>query len=134
MGGVSLKMYNDTLLEALGIEVISAQKEEVVLKMPVDNRTHQPAGFLHGGASAALAETAASIGAFLQVDQEKYNVFGIEINANHMRSKREGEVIAKATPLHVGKTTMVWQIHILDEQEKLICVSRCTIGVVPKRG
>lgn len=134
MGGVSLKMYNDTLLEALGIEVISAQKEEVVLKMPVDNRTHQPAGFLHGGASAALAETAASIGAFLQVDQEKYNVFGIEINANHMRSKREGEVIAKATPLHVGKTTMVWQINILDEQEKLICVSRCTIGVVPKRG
>lgn len=133
MGGVSLKMYNDTLLEALGIEVISAQKEEVVLKMPVDNRTHQPAGFLHGGASAALAETAASIGAFLQVDQEKYNVFGIEINANHMRSKREGEVIAKATPLHVGKTTMVWQINILDEQEKLICVSRCTIGVVPKR-
>ncbi|MDY0393149.1 hotdog fold thioesterase [Virgibacillus halophilus] len=126
--------WDNTLLESLGIEVISAEKEQVVVKMPVDQRTRQPAGFLHGGASAALAETAASIGAVLQVNPEKYDVFGIEINANHIHAKRNGEVTACATPLHVGKTTMVWQIHISDEQNRLICVSRCTIGVVLKRG
>lgn len=122
-----------TLLESLGIEVISLDKQLVVLTMPVDHRTHQPAGFLHGGASVALAETAASIGAILHVDSERFNVFGIEINANHIKSKRDGLVTAKATPLHVGKTTMVWEINITDEDSNLICVSRCTIGVVSKK-
>lgn len=124
---------SQTLLESLGIEVVSLDKQLIVLTMPVDRRTHQPAGFLHGGASVALAETAASIGAILQVDSEKFNVFGIEINANHVKSKRDGVVTAEATPLHIGHTTMVWEINITDENSDLICVSRCTVGVVPKK-
>lgn len=122
-----------TLLGSLGIEVISLEKDRVEMTMPVDHRTHQPAGFLHGGASVALAETAASVGATLHVDLAKYDVFGIEINANHIKSKREGVVTAIATPLHVGSRTMVWEIEIRDEEAALICISRCTVGVVPKR-
>lgn len=122
-----------TLLGSLGIEVVSLEKDSVKLTMPVDHRTHQPAGFLHGGASVALAETAASIGATLHVDLAETNVFGIEINANHIKSKRDGIVTANATPLHIGKSTMVWNVHITDEQDELICVSRCTVGVVPKK-
>lgn len=128
------KLTKDTLLESLGIEIVALDKQEVILAMPVDPRTHQPAGFLHGGASVALAETAASIGALLHVDQEKDSVFGIEINANHIKSKKDGKVTAKAVPHHIGKRTMVWEIKISDEKEELICVSRCTIGVVAKRG
>lgn len=123
----------NTLLGALGIEIISLEKDRVKMTMPVDHRTHQPAGFLHGGASVALAETAASVGATLHVDLAEFDVFGIEINANHIKSKREGTVTAIATPLHVGRRTMVWHIEITDEAGKLICISRCTVGVVPKR-
>lgn len=124
---------DNTLLESLGIKIESLEKDMVVMSMPVDERTHQPLGFLHGGASAALAETAASFGATLHVDLETTNVFGIEINANHIKAKREGSVTATATPFHIGKTTMVWDIKITDEKDDLICVSRCTIGVIPKR-
>ncbi|TQS75266.1 hotdog fold thioesterase [Ornithinibacillus gellani] len=124
---------SNTLIEALGIEIISLDKNKVILTMPVDQRTKQPAGFLHGGASVALAETAASIGALLHVDSETTSVFGMEINANHIRSKRDGNVTATATPIHTGKTTMVWDIQITDEEHQLICISRCTIGIVPKR-
>ncbi|RKQ29574.1 hotdog fold thioesterase [Oceanobacillus halophilus] len=126
------RMQN-TLMESLGIETVSLDSSLVVLTMPVDHRTHQPMGFLHGGASVALAETAASVGASLNVDLKKNNVFGIEINANHIKSKREGIVTAKAKPVHLGKTTMVWEINITDEEEQLICISRCTVGVVPKK-
>src|SRR5699024_671523 len=108
-------------------------KKVVQLTMPVDERTHQPAGYLHGGASVALAESAASIGALLNVDAEKFSVFGIEINANHIKSKREGLVTGTAKPLHIGRRTMVWEIEITDEQDQLISISRCTIGVVEKR-
>ncbi|MEW9677067.1 hotdog fold thioesterase [Lentibacillus sp. L22] len=125
--------FSQTLIDTLGMKVITLEKNLVIMTMPVDYRTHQPAGFLHGGANVALAETAASAGAFLHVDGEQYNVFGIEINANHIRSKREGTVTAKAVPKHIGKTTMVWEINITDEDEKLICISRCTIGIVPKK-
>ncbi len=124
---------NNTLITTLGMEIITMEKDNVVITMPVDERTHQPAGYLHGGASVALAETAASIGGLLNVDIEKMNVFGIEINANHIKSKREGIVTATATPAHIGRTTMVWEIHITDEDDDLICLSRCTVGVVPKR-
>lgn len=120
-------------MELLGIEFITLEKDKVVMTMPVDERTHQPAGYLHGGASVLLAETAASIGGALNVDLEKQAVFGMEINANHVRSKREGLVTATATPLHIGKTTMVWDVKITDEEEKLICISRCTLGVVDRR-
>src|SRR5690625_2911031 len=121
---------NNELMKSLGIEAKTLEKDKVVMTMPVDERTHQPAGYLHGGASVLLAETAASIGGFLNVDQEKEAVFGIEINANHVKSKREGIVTATATPLHIGRTTMVWYIKINDEENQLICVSRCTLGVV----
>jgi 1,4-dihydroxy-2-naphthoyl-CoA hydrolase len=123
----------NTLMEALGIEVVALDKDLVEMTMPVDERTHQPLGFLHGGANVALAESAASIGACLHVDLDHFHVFGIEINANHVKSKRDGVVTAKATPIHVGKTTMVWEINIRDEEENLICISRCTVGVVPKK-
>ncbi|MBP1950316.1 hotdog fold thioesterase [Virgibacillus litoralis] len=124
---------SNTLMESLGIEVSSLDKNLVTMTMPVDHRTHQPAGFLHGGANVALAESAASIGAYMNVTPEEFNVFGIEINANHVKSKREGIVTAKGTPVHIGKTTMVWEINIVDENDDLICISRCTIGVVPKK-
>jgi len=123
----------NTLIEALGMEVISAEKESVVMTMPVDHRTRQPAQYLHGGASAALAETAASIGASANIDPKQQAVFGIEINANHIKSKSTGTVTAKATPIHIGHQTMVWQIKITDEKDQLICVSRCTLGVVTKQ-
>lgn len=122
-----------TLLHSLGIEIISLDKQLVVMTMPVDDRTRQPAGFLHGGASVALAETAASIGATLHVNLDEMNIFGIEINANHIKSKKEGIVTAKATPVHIGKSTMVWEIKITDENEEFICISRCTVGVIPKK-
>jgi 1,4-dihydroxy-2-naphthoyl-CoA hydrolase len=124
-------MLKNTLMEALGMEVLEAHPEEVIIRMPVDKRTHQPMGFLHGGANVALAESAASIGAFLNIDPEKYQVFGVEINANHIKSVRDGYVKGIATPVHVGKNTMVWEIKIFNESEELICLSRCTIGVVP---
>lgn len=127
-----MKMDN-TLMESLGIEFVETNKDKVVMTMPVDERTHQPAGFLHGGASVLLAETAASIGGFLNINQEKQAVFGMEINANHIRSKQEGMVTATATPLHIGRTSMVWNITISDEQDKLVCTSRCTLGVVDRR-
>lgn len=124
---------SNTLLNSLGIEIIKLEKDEVVMTMPVDDRTKQPAGFLHGGASVALAETAASVGASLHIDPAEMNVFGIEINANHIKSKRDGLVTAIAKPLHSGRTTMVWEINITDEDDALICISRCTVGIVAKK-
>lgn len=121
------------LMDALGMEILESDKEKVVLSMPVDERTHQPAGYLHGGASVLLAETAASIAGILNVDQATHSVFGLEINANHIRSKQSGTVFAVATPFHIGKRTMVWEIKITDEEQQLICISRCTLGVVEKR-
>ncbi|MEC3606178.1 hotdog fold thioesterase [Bacillus glycinifermentans] len=119
-----------TLLEALGIKVTECNKERCVAVMPVDERTRQPFGFLHGGASVALAETVASIGAYQHIDPKRQACFGLEINANHIKSIKEGTVKAVATPLHVGRSTMVFHIDIRDEEYRLICVSRCTMAVV----
>ncbi len=121
----------ETLLSTLGIEIVEAGKERVVARMPVGPRVHQPFGILHGGASVALAETAASTGAWMNVDRARENVVGLEINANHLRPKREGMLTAIATPLHVGRRTQVWEVRIGDEQGKAVCVSRCTLAVVP---
>jgi uncharacterized protein (TIGR00369 family) len=121
----------NTLLEALGIEVVSATAERVEARMPVGPRVHQPFGLLHGGASVALAETVASIGGYMNVDPARELVVGLEINANHLRAKRDGEVRAIATPLHVGRRTQVWDVRISDEEGRLVCISRCTIAVVP---
>lgn len=121
----------ETLLTTLGIEVVEATKERVVARMSVGPKVHQPFGVLHGGASVALAETAASTGGWMNVDQEKERVVGIEINANHLRGKRDGVLTAVATPVHVGRRTHVWDVRITDEQDKLVCVSRCTLAIVP---
>ncbi|MCU9602326.1 hotdog fold thioesterase [Pallidibacillus thermolactis] len=126
-------MVPNTLIEALGIEIITLEEGYVKATMPVDERTRQPFGYLHGGASVALAETVASFGAFQLIDQETENTFGLEINANHVRSKRDGIVTAEGQVLHRGRTTQIWEIKIKDENGKLICVSRCTMAVVPKR-
>jgi len=122
----------NTLIGALGIEITTLEKGKVIATMPVDERTKQPFGLLHGGASVALAETVASIGAFELVDKATEAVAGLEINANHVKAKREGVVTAIATVLHQGRTTMVWDIKIVDEQDQLICISRCTMAVIKK--
>lgn len=119
-----------TLMNSLGIEITELGEGKVIATMPVDERTWQPFGLLHGGASVALAETVASIGGFELVDKEKEAVVGLEINANHIRGKRNGVVTAEGNVLHQGKTTMVWDIKIRDEEDRLISVSRCTLAVI----
>ncbi|PYF08305.1 uncharacterized protein (TIGR00369 family) [Ureibacillus chungkukjangi] len=127
------KNASNTLIEALDIQYVELSLDRVVMTMPVGPKTRQPAGILHGGASVALAETAASIATAINVDLTKFNPVGLEINANHIRSKQDGIVTAVATPLHKGRTTMIWEIKIVDEDEKLICVSRCTMAVIAKK-
>ena len=123
-------MENHTLIETLGIEIVELEKGKVIATMPVDGRTRQPFGLLHGGASVALAETVASVGAYELCDKETEAAVGLEINANHVRPKKEGMVTAAGTLLHQGRTTMVWEIKITDEAGKLICVSRCTMAII----
>ena len=123
----------NTLIVSLGIETVKIEKGMVVMTMPVDERTRQPFGFLHGGASVALAETAASVGSAVLIDHENELCFGLEINANHVKSKRDGIVTATAKIAHHGKSTMVWNIDIVDENGALICLSRCTVAVVKKK-
>src|SRR4051812_27241840 len=120
------------LADQLGIEIIEMTPGRVVATMPVDDRTRQPFGILHGGASVALAETVASLGAVMNVDLDKSTAVGLEINANHLRAKRDGLVRATATPFHVGRLTQVWDVRIVDEAERPICISRCTLAVVPR--
>lgn len=124
---------NHTLLASLGMETVKVEKGLVVMTMPVDERTRQPFGFLHGGASVALAETAASIGAGYLIDPDTEICFGLEINANHVKSKKEGIVTATASIVHHGKSTMVWNINITDEKKELVCLSRCTVAVKKKK-
>jgi len=128
-----MKDIKDTLVGTLGIEIGEMTPERVTATMPVNAKTHQPFGLLHGGASVVLAETVASMGTWNLIDQENETAVGLEINANHIRAKRDGIVTAVATPLHKGRTTMVWDIKITDEEGKLICVSRCTIAVVKRK-
>ena len=128
--GADLKLG---MAAAIGIDIIEVSPDKVVATMPVDERTRQPFGLLHGGASAALAETVASIAAFMNVDPEKQAAVGVELNANHLRSKTEGVVKATATPLHRGRTLHVWDIRIEDEEGRLVCASRCTLAIVNRR-
>ena len=120
------------LASALGIEIVRIDDHGVVATMPVDARTHQPFGILHGGASIALAETVASIGALSRIDHERFVAVGQEINGNHLRAKSEGVVTATATPIHLGRSSHVWSIEIKDEAGKMVCISRCTMAIVPK--
>lgn len=121
------------MAEHLGIELTLLTPDKVVGTMPVDDRTRQPFGLLHGGASAALAETVASLGAFMNVDPATQAAVGVELNANHLRGKTDGMVTATATPLHRGRTIHVWEIRIEDEESNPICVSRCTLAIVKRR-
>ncbi|GAB5536901.1 MAG: hypothetical protein Rubg2KO_31500 [Rubricoccaceae bacterium] len=125
--------HRETLGTTLGIEIVEASAEKLVATMPVEARHHQPLGYLHGGASVALAETVASVGAYLAAP-EGYITFGMEINANHLRPKQDGLLTATGTPVYTGRSTAVWQVEIRDEEGTMICVSRCTLAVVPMEG
>lgn len=133
MSTFSVDAFKNTMAEALGMELIEFEKGRVVLEMPVDHRTHQPMGLLHGGASVALAETAASMGGWFLVADEGKVVVGQEINANHLRSVKSGKVRAIAECIHQGKSSQVWEIKIRDEQQRLLCISRCTLAVIAAR-
>ncbi|MEO7042639.1 MAG: hotdog fold thioesterase [Gemmatimonadaceae bacterium] len=119
------------LQDTLGIRFTELTPQRVTATMPVDVRTRQPFGLLHGGASVALAETLASVGAISNLDRTRFVAVGVEINANHIRSKSDGVVRGTATPVHIGRSTHVWSIEIVDEEERIICVSRCTLAIVP---
>ena len=121
-----------TSLEALDITFIEATEDHLVATMPIGPNHRQPDGYLHGGISVVLAETVASMGSALHIDRERQMAFGLEINANHLRPKRDGLVTATATPVHLGRNTHVWEVRIVDEQGKLICISRCTVAVVDR--
>jgi 1,4-dihydroxy-2-naphthoyl-CoA hydrolase len=123
----------ESLLRTLEIEMIEATPDRVVARMPVTPRVHQPFGLLHGGASVALAETVASIGAYICVMDQGMGAVGLEINANHIKGKRDGVVTAVGTPLHKGRSTHVWEVRISDENDALVCISRCTLAIIPSK-
>ena len=123
----------NTMVEHLGIKVTELGEDYIVGTMPVDNRTKQPFGILHGGASVALAETLASYGGYLTVDPEKYHVVGVEINANHLKMAKEGNVTGKCTPIKRGRSTQVWQTEIKNDDGELVCISRITLMVLEKK-
>lgn len=120
----------NTMVEHLGIEFVEIGDDFLTARMPVDQRTIQPAGLLHGGASVALAETLGSVAATLCVNRAETTCVGLEINANHIRSVRSGFVTGVARPIHLGNSTQVWDIRIQDEQERLACVCRLTMAVL----
>jgi len=121
------------LMQHLGIQITAIGDDWIAATMPVDARTRQPAGLLHGGASAALAETIGSIGAYLCIDRDRYELVGTEINASHLRAVPSGYVTGTARPLRIGRRQHVWQIDITDEQGRLNCVSRLTMAILEKR-
>lgn len=125
-------MHKDTALNVMGIKLSEATKDRVVATMPITSHHHQPMGYLHGGVSVLLAETVASWGSILNIDTDRQVAFGLEINANHLRPKREGVLTAVAIPLHRGRTTHIWDIRITDEKNKLVCISRCTVAIVDR--
>jgi len=123
------QITENTLVRHLGIQITDVGDDYIKASMPVDHRTHQPMGILHGGASVALAETVGSLAAQMCVEPGHF-VVGLEINANHIRSVRQGLVFGVATPIHIGRSTHVWNIRISDEQDKTVCISRLTMSVL----
>ena len=124
---------NNTMTEYLDINFIEIGNDFIKATMPVDHRTKQPYGLLHGGASCVLAETLGSVASHLIVDTSTHQSVGIEINANHIRSVKEGYVIGECKPLHIGSSTHVWDIRITNEEGKLICISRLTVSIIKKK-
>ncbi|HMJ68001.1 MAG TPA: hotdog fold thioesterase [Cyclobacteriaceae bacterium] len=135
--GVTLQQLNklsaNTMVEHLGIEYTEIGENFISAKMPVDKRTHQPLGLLHGGASVALAETLGSVAANFCVDIKTQYCVGLEINANHVKSATTGYVYGTTTPIHIGKRTHIWEIRITNEQKELVCISRITIAVIDRK-
>ncbi|WP_439559484.1 hotdog fold thioesterase [Dyadobacter sp.] len=127
-----LKSFSiNTIADHLGIEFIEIGADFITARMPVDSRTHQPFGILHGGASVVLAETLGSIASFLVIpDSDDRHAVGLEINANHLRPVKEGFVTGKVTSIHLGRTTHIWDIRITNDQNKLVCISRLTVAIV----
>lgn len=123
----------NTMAEYVGIEWTEVGSNWIKARMPVDHRTRQPYGLLHGGASCVLSETIGSVASAMVVDHSKYYCVGLEINANHIRSAREGFVTGVASPLHLGTSTHVWDIRIYDDAEKLVCVSRLTVAILERK-
>ncbi len=116
----------------IGIEIVRIGPDHLDGRMPVDERTTQPDGILHGGASVTLAETLGSIGGAMVVDRERFQIVGQEINANHLRPVREGQVHGSARPIHLGRRSQVWAIEIVDDDQRLVCVSRLTTAVLER--
>lgn len=127
------KLSTNTMVTHLGIEFISVGDDFIEARMPVDHRTHQPLGLLHGGASVALAETLGSIAATFCLDMSKQYCVGLDINANHIKSVREGFVTGITRPIHIGKRTQVWEIRITNEMKELVCISRITLAVIDRK-
>ena len=127
------KRMHNTMLSTIGIEITDVGDNFICGRMPVDERTIQPLGMLHGGASVTLAESLGSIAGSLQIDSEKEVVMGIQINANHLNPVEKGWVIGRATPVKVGKRIQVWEIEIKNEKNKAVCISQLTLAVVKKR-
>ena len=131
-----IKLISDrskgTMVSTLGIEITDLGDEYISGKMPVDERTKQPFGLLHGGASAAFAETLGSIGAGNQVDLGQYSVVGIELNSSHLKAVKSGWVYGKAMPIRIGRTIQVWDINITNEKDEAVCKSRLTLAVIKK--
>lgn len=127
------EMNRDTMSELLGIVFTEIGESYLRATMPVNRNTMQPYGILHGGASVALAETLGSVASALVIDQEKQLCVGMEINANHLRSARDGYVHGITSPLHLGKSSHVWEIRIFDDAQKLVCVSRHTVAILDKK-
>ena len=128
---IVIKRNEGTMSDHLGIEYLEVGDDFITARMPVDHRTRQPLGIMHGGASCVLAETVGSVAANFSVDENDYCV-GLDINTNHIRSIKEGYVIGRAKPFHLGRSTQVWGIEITDEQGRLISVSRLTMAVLQK--
>lgn len=126
------QIMDDTLITHVGIEFVEIGDDFLRARMPVDERTRQPMGILHGGASVVLAETLGSAASNLAINRDEFYAVGLEINANHVRSVSSGYVIGTARPLHLGKTTQVWEMQIRDEEGNLVCVSRMTNAVLKK--
>lgn len=137
-GDVPLEELNNanrgTLNANLGIEVIEKTENSLIGRMPVDERTTQPAGVVHGGASVAFAETLASWAGFLTIDRERFHAVGLEINANHVRPGVSGQWLrGEATAVNLGRTTQIWDIRITNEDGKLVCISRCTLAIIAQK-
>ena len=127
-------MRRNTMMEHLDIQITEIGDDYISGSMPVDHRTKQPAGLLHGGASIVLAETLGSVAAYMVVDPEQYSCVGLDINANHLRAVKDGRVTGTARPIHLGATTQVWSIEIKDEKGRMVCISRLTMAVLQRKG